>query len=161
MNLKMADLKACLESAGFDRVRTVLSSGNVVFAARVRKATDLPATLEREIEEALQRRLGRTFPTLVRSVSDLQELIERDPFTRFELSNAHKRVVTLLKTATTRRIKLPIELDGASIVAIQGREIFSTYLPSPRGPVFMSLLEKTFGKDVTTRTWETIRKVAR
>jgi len=25
-------------------------------------------------------------------------------------------------------------------------EIFSAYLPTPKGPVFMSLIEKTFGK---------------
>ncbi len=25
----------------------------------------------------------------------------------------------------------------------------------------MTLIEKTFGKDVTTRTWETVKKVAR
>ena len=42
-----------------------------------------------------------------------------------------------------------------------GREVFSAYLPSPKGPVFMALLEKTFGKDVTTRTWETVAKVTR
>ena len=32
--------------------------------------------------------------------------------------------------------------------------------PPPRPSVFMTLIEKTFGKDVTTRTWETIQKVA-
>ncbi len=30
-----------------------------------------------------------------------------------------------------------------------------------RAPVFMQLIEKTFGKDVTTRTWETLEKVAK
>jgi hypothetical protein len=40
-------------------------------------------------------------------------------------------------------------------------ELFSAYLPSPRRPVFMSLIEKTFGKELTTRTWDTVAKVAR
>ena len=44
---------------------------------------------------------------------------------------------------------------------MRGREVFTTYLPTPKGPVFMTLIEKTFGKDVTTRTWDTIKKVAR
>jgi len=52
-------------------------------------------------------------------------------------------------------------LNGARILRLQGYEVFSAYVPGPRGPVFMALIEKTFGKDVTTRTWETIRKVAR
>jgi hypothetical protein len=32
-------------------------------------------------------------------------------------------------------------------------------VPSPRGPVFMSLIKKNFGEDQTTRTWDTVRKV--
>ena len=33
MNVKMPDLKLAFEAAGFEDVRTVLSSGNVVFGA--------------------------------------------------------------------------------------------------------------------------------
>jgi uncharacterized protein (DUF1697 family) len=51
-------------------------------------------------------------------------------------------------------------LDDASILAIEGSEIFSAYIPSPRGPVFMTLIEKTFGTNVTTRTWDTVKKCA-
>jgi len=56
---------------------------------------------------------------------------------------------------------LPIERDGAHVLVHRGGEVLSAYVPGPRGPVFMSLLEKTFGKDITTRTWETVQKVAR
>jgi hypothetical protein len=42
-----------------------------------------------------------------------------------------------------------------------GREAFSAYLPSPRGPVFMRLIEERFGEEVTTRTWATVERVAR
>jgi hypothetical protein len=59
-----------------------------------------------------------------------------------------------------RRLSLPIETDGARILAVRGREVFTAYVPRPRSPVFMTLLEKTFGKEVTTRTWETVRKCA-
>jgi hypothetical protein len=56
-------------------------------------------------------------------------------------------------------LKLPIESDGARILCMRGAEVFSAYLPNPRGPVFMNLIERTFGKDVTTRTWDTVRRV--
>jgi len=39
--------------------------------------------------------------------------------------------------------------------------VFSAYMPTPKGPVFMVLLEKAFGKEVTTRTWDTVAKVTR
>ena len=50
--------------------------------------------------------------------------------------------------------------DGARILCVKGAEVFTAYLRSPRGAVFMTLIEKTFGKDVTTRTWDTVRKCA-
>jgi hypothetical protein len=54
---------------------------------------------------------------------------------------------------------LPIARDGARILALDGLQAFSAYVPGPKGPVFMALIERTFGRDVTTRTWETVRKV--
>lgn len=48
--------------------------------------------------------------------------------------------------------------DGARMLAMRGREIFTAYVSGSRGPVFVALIEKTFGKNVTTRTWETVRK---
>ena len=39
-------------------------------------------------------------------------------------------------------------------------EIFSAYVPGPKGPVFMSLIERAFGRDITTRTLDTVRKCA-
>ena len=43
---------------------------------------------------------------------------------------------------------------------MDGREIFTAYVRGPRTPVFMTLIEKTFGTNVTTRTWDTVRKCA-
>ena len=54
-----------------------------------------------------------------------------------------------------------VERDGVRILLLEGREVFSAYVRSPKGPVFMALIERTFGKDVTTRTWDTVGKVAR
>jgi hypothetical protein len=60
-------------------------------------------------------------------------------------------------------MKLPAEVAGARILAFDGREVFTVYVrdAGAKGPVFMQLIEKTFGKDVTTRTWETIQKIAK
>jgi hypothetical protein len=58
-------------------------------------------------------------------------------------------------------VTLPLEQDGARLLAVDGRELFSAYMPSPKGPVFMALIERTFGKALTTRTWDTVARVAR
>ncbi len=156
MNAKMPELKRCFEAAGFEEVRTVLASGNVVFGARAAPV----AALERKAEAAMAKGLGRTFFTIVRSTDALEEMLEADPFARFRLPKNAKRVVTFLRAPHKAKLVLPIELDGTRILAVEGREIFTAYTPSPRGAVFMKLIDKTFGKDITTRTWDTVRKCA-
>ena len=157
MNAKMPQLKAAFETAGFTDVATVLSSGNVVFNANRSSAT----TLQHKAEVAMTKRIGHDFLTIVRSIDALEELLESDPYARFKLPAKAKRIVTFLREQPSRKLKLPIEVDGARILAMKGGEILSAYVPSPKGPVFMQLIEKTFGKDVTTRTWDTVRKVAK
>jgi len=44
---------------------------------------------------------------------------------------------------------------------LEGRELFSAYLPSDKGPVFMTLIQKAIGREQTTRTWQTLEKMAR
>jgi uncharacterized protein (DUF1697 family) len=156
MNLKMADLKACLEGAGFRDVRTVLSSGNAVFIDGGEAGE-----IERKAEDAMQERLGRRFLTIVRPVDHLREILAADPYRGFRLRTGAKRIVTFLREPPRSLPRLPIEVDGARILLVAGREAFSAYLPSPRGPVFMDLIERTFGKDVTTRTWDTVARLAK
>jgi uncharacterized protein (DUF1697 family) len=154
MNAKMAELKRCFETAGFTDVRTVLSSGNVAFGARAKSDT----ALAREIEAAMAKRLGRTFYTIVRPASALRELLESDPYAAFRLPANAKRIVTFLSEPHKAKLSLPIKTDGVQILAMNGREVFTVYVPNPRGPVFMALIEKVFGVNVTTRTWDTVRK---
>ena len=157
MNAKMPELRKAFEAAGFTDVRTVLSSGNVVFSAPAAPE----AALERRAEAAMEKRLGTAFPTIVRSIEALRRMLAADPYEDFRLEPRAKRVVTFLRAKQRARPKLPLEVDDARILRVKGGQVFSAYLPSPRGAVFMVLIEKTFGREVTTRTWDTVRKVAR
>lgn len=157
MKCKMPELKKCLENAGFTNVKTVLSSGNVVFDSK--KTTE--ASLVKKIESAIKKDLGREFLTFVRSVDYLQEMIDNNPYSEFKLKAGSKRVVTFRRDKASIDLKLPIEQDGARILRLMKQELFSVYIPSPNNPAFMRLIEKSLGKDVTTRTWETVQKVAR
>jgi uncharacterized protein (DUF1697 family) len=156
MNAKMPELKRCFEGAGFTNVKTVLASGNVVFDAR--KATD--ASLQKRCELAMQAGLDRSFLTIVRSVEFLQDLLAEDPYASFKVSAQAKRVVTFLRDVPAKKLALPIERDGARILCMTEREVFTAYVTGDKGPVFMTLIEKAFGIDITTRTWDTVRKCA-
>jgi uncharacterized protein (DUF1697 family) len=156
MNAKMPALKRCFEGVGFADVKTVLSSGNVVFNARAASE----ARLERSIETAMAQHLGRSFYTIVRPVEALRDLLEADPYAAFSIPAGAKRIVSFLRAPPAAKVSLPIEVDGARILALRGREVLAVYVPGPRGPVFMRLIEKTFATNITTRTWDTVRKCA-
>lgn len=157
MNAKMSELREAFEAAGFTNVKTVLSSGNVVFDARAASET----ALERKAEAAMLKRLGRSFMTIVRSQDSLRQLLGTDPYAAFRVEKDAKRIVTFLRNAPTGKIPLPVGRDGARILARDDRSAFTVYVRTPKGPVFMTLIEETLGDEVTTRTWDTVTKVAR
>lgn len=157
VNTRMAGLQRSFEHAGFGKVHTVLSSGNVVFDARA--ATE--SALEQRAERAMQAVLGRSFYTIVRPADMLRELLRSDPFAGRGLPAGAKRVVSFLREAREPRVALPLAAEQACVLALLGREVFTAYVPGDQGPVFMKLIETAFGSDVTTRTWDTVAKCAK
>lgn len=157
-NCSMSELKRSLESAGLADVKTLLSSGNVAFTVA---RTLPPAVLQKRVEKAMKDGMGRSFPALVRTSAQLQQLVQADPFAAFELPDGVKRVVTFLRTpGAVGQVALPISQSDACILQRLGGEVLSVYLPGDKGPVFMHLLEKTFGQDITTRSWDTVAACA-
>lgn len=154
MNAKMPELKRAFENAGFGNVKTVLASGNVIFDSRAKSDT----ALARKAEKAMEAYMDRTFLTIVRSTQALQELLDADPYSEFRLPAKSKRVVTFLREAPTAKLALPIKFKDARILAVRGQEVLTSYVPSPGAPEFMRLIEKTFGTEITTRTWDTVKK---
>lgn len=156
MNLRMPDLQRALEAAGFTNVRTLLSSGNVAFDTRAGKLD----AIARRVEQAMTDTLGRSFGVFVRTSAHLQALVDAQPFSAFDLPPGAKPVITFLRRPPPANLALPIEGEGAAVVASEGHEVLSYYVPGTKGPVFMNVLERTFGKDITTRTLDTVRRSA-
>jgi uncharacterized protein (DUF1697 family) len=155
-NARMRELQRCFESAGFTNVRTVLSSGNVLFD--VRSTTE--SALERRAEAAMEHRLGRGFYTVVRPVAHLDALLASDPYASHAVAADAKRVISFLREGRAPKRPLPLAADGAAVLCLIGREAFTAYRPTDKGPVFMKLIESAFGTDVTTRTWDTVVRCA-
>ncbi|MCO6465658.1 MAG: DUF1697 domain-containing protein [Bradyrhizobiaceae bacterium] len=156
-NATMPALRSSAEAAGFTNVTTVLATGNILFDSSKKSESTLAALLEVHLRETL----SRDFPVIVRSVDYLQDMLSSKPYDGFTVHPSDKRVVTFLAKPLTQQLSFPIEQDGARILCVRGTEAFTVYTPSPNGPVFMKLLERTFGKSITTRTWDTVIKVAK
>src|SRR6476660_4824619 len=91
MNCKMQELAKAFAAAGFTDVKTVLSSGNVVFTA-----SGAERSIQRKAEAAMQDHLGKVFTAFVRPVPELQSLLEANPYSAFKLKPGAKRVITFL-----------------------------------------------------------------
>src|SRR5437868_162872 len=67
---------------------------------------------------------------IVRSVEVLNRFIASDPYAAFRLSADAKRIVTFARVAPQARSALPIEIDDARILAVNGREVIPRIGPA-------------------------------
>jgi uncharacterized protein (DUF1697 family) len=157
-NMHQAKLKGVLEALGYAQVRPVISSGNVVFESPERRAS----TLEAQMEAAWPAQLGFTSTTLVRSRRELERIVALDPFAGLD----HSKQTYLLVTFFKRRLKLPFsppfEPAGRPwrIVGAADRVIF-TVIDTTAGetPDLMGWMDKSFAKEVSSRTWKTVQRI--
>jgi uncharacterized protein (DUF1697 family) len=148
----MVELRALVESLGFDDVRTYIQSGNVLFSA---PRTPKPGLLEQAIEE----RFGLSVDVVVRSGADLRRALERDPFPDADRSKLHigfmaKRPAASAVSALDPDAFLPERF------AIVGREL---YLHLPGGMARTKLpgyVLRRLAVPTTLRNWNTVTKLA-
>lgn len=76
INIKMADLRRVFVDLGFDDVRTVLASGNVLFTSDATDAAQLKAT----VEAALRKVFGYEAWVFVLDIARLAAIVEAYPF---------------------------------------------------------------------------------
>ena len=154
----MAELKTLLTNLGCDNVKTILNSGNIVFET---KKKDI-AGLERTIELALSEHFGFPIPVIVIPQNQISELVNDDPFANVEIHKNIRLYVSFLKEPSTTKLKLPyISNDKAfTIIGLSDKFIVSVLdITTSNTPKGMEDLEKLFGKNITTRNWNTIVKI--
>lgn len=158
--IPMCALKKAFEAMGFKNVRTVLASGNVVFEQKGRKVEDLEGTISRGLAGAF----GFPVPVLLRSMRELAALVAADPFKGLVPSTDTKLYVTFLFRGRpgSSGARLPAPPKGVRIVGVRPGEVCSAVTLSAGAgtPELMAFLEKSLGRDVTTRNWQTVTKLA-
>ena len=145
---------------GFGGVQPVLASGNIIFES---PESDTDA-LAMRIEEALPQKLGFSRSVIIRSKSELEDLIDLDPFK--DLEQTHNKGAYLLVTFFRRPqpilLKLPYTPENKPYTLLGSLDdgvYGSIDLSSGKTPDYMAWLEKQFGKDITSRTPKTVRLI--
>ena len=155
----MSTLKKTLEGIGCQNVKTILASGNVVFEANKENLS----SLSKKLETTLAKTFGFSIPVLLRTKRDIEKLIKSEPFKGIKVTPNTRLYVTFL-SEKSKSMEIP-KLPGKDfrILSVTDAEVCSVLRLSPEvGTVdLMGVLEKEFGKNVTTRNWNTLTKIAK
>ncbi len=156
--LRNAAMVDVLRSAGLDDVRAVISSGNYTFRS------DGPSgrQLEDLVEAAVAEHLRAPRAAVVRNRRQIEGLTRSDVFDDEDDGPTARCNLTFLKHRARTVPDLPIVGDGYRIIAVRRQAVFSVVDTSrATTPAVMTALERTFGKEITTRTWRTVHRIAR
>jgi len=153
--IKMADLRAMFTEMGVANVKTLLATGNIAFDSE----TPVPAE---DIQAAIQKTFGFEIATMVHPQADIQALVARDPFADVTVTPETRLHVTFLPNADPLPFETPFDEGRFTIIHADDLALFTVLVSTPSSgtPDFMQFMDKTFGKLVTTRTWNTVQKIA-
>ncbi|HEU5051925.1 MAG TPA: DUF1697 domain-containing protein [Hanamia sp.] len=147
--LPMAELKALCEDAGFKKVRTYIQSGNVIFETRV---SEEKAVIK--LQNALRSKLTNPISVMIRTIEELQIIIEKNPFPSAKPSQVG--VLFLEQTVDKSIVQEFSKIETEEIVAGK-REIYIHY---PNGMGKSKLKFPKSAKDGTVRNINTVKKLA-
>ena len=154
----MIELLKEMEKLHFEKVVTLLNSGNIVFEAI---ADDLE-NREKTISEHLEKAFGFPIPTILRKSEMIYRLLSNNPFKNVILTKDIRLYVSFLRKDTETDLPLPWTSDDNSykIISKSDKTISSVLdLSISNTPKGMEVLERHFGKDITTRNWNTIKRI--
>ncbi len=149
--VKMAELRALVEEAGYADVSTLLASGNLVLDAKSKGAK-----LESELEQLIEQGLGLKTDVFVRTGAELDTIMAANPFAAFAKKQPNFLVVNFMRAKATSAEMAAMEAStttGEEIV--QGKNCLYIKFPKGQGPSKLKL-----PKLGTARNWNTVGKLA-
>lgn len=157
-NMRNEKLRSLFEELGFQNVSTVINSGNVIFDSRSKNQS----AMEAKIEKALQQKLHFSSTTFIRSQQELTQLLANNPFEKRKKSKGDYHIFTFLKHNTSLPFSLPLKTKTATLLQFNTQTLASVvHREQAKTTDFMRFLEKECGKDITTRTWQTIERIVK
>lgn len=155
----MADLRAQLTQLGCINTRTLLNTGNFVFETEQKNIQELEST----IEESLSESFGFPIPVMLIPKKEISGLVDENPFEKINVHKDTRLYVSFLKDLPKVKVNLPYFSEDKTfeIISAKDKIVLSVLdLAKSNTPKGMDDLEKLYGKNITTRNWNTIVKVA-
>ena len=156
--VRMEDLKALHTSLGLQDVASYIQSGNVVFTGEDTENAN-PAELRKRIEESFEETFGFHSDAILRSSSELDEVIARNPFAGQAGKESKWVAVVFLagRPDSAAQEALLKAYSGPEEIFFDGKEMYIYYSEGMgRSKLTNSLIEKKLKTVGTTRNLNTI-----
>lgn len=153
----MAEFRAALEALGARDVRTLLNSGNAVFASTSRS----PERLAARIADVVADRFGVRTPVIVKSKAELDAIVQGNPFPPPAAEHARFLVAFAMDPSTLDALRPVASLQHpGERFAVTPHAAYlhcvGGLLESEAGAALLGRA----GRQVTTRNWATVLKLA-
>lgn len=154
----MADLRKTFENLGFSEVTTYIQSGNVVFVGNGKSTKEF----EGEIRDAVKRRFKFDVEVLVLELTDLEDIISKNPFGERRLKEGERIYFTILsgkpvKEKVTELYKIKNDVD--EIEVIDKTAYVLCRMGYAKSLYNNGAIEKVLGLKATSRNLETMNKL--
>jgi uncharacterized protein (DUF1697 family) len=144
--VKMDALRKLHENLGFEDVRTLLQSGNVVFRAKSASA--------KRIEDAFEKQFGFRSAVILRTAKELQAAADNCPFPPDGERNPSWIAFVLFAGPPVERTTKALEAyEGPERIECAEREIYIYYADG------MGRSKLQFKSEGTVRNWNTVSKL--
>jgi uncharacterized protein (DUF1697 family) len=153
----MADLRAVIESLGYSEARTLLNSGNALFAS----GRAMKKNAAEELRAALEKKTGVSSKFTLRSADELREVVEANPL--LDIAKDHTRLFAAFVTdpADLSKIKTLLKQQWKPEVIAVGPGVVYVWCPNGLldSKAFVAV-SKALGDGHTVRNWATVMKLA-
>lgn len=156
--IKMEVLKNIFLSLGFKNVETFIQSGNVIFETSEKNIKAITA----KIEKKLHGFMNKDIKVLVRTISELEEIVKQNPFSKISANDKIKTYVFFLYEEPKNKIKIPLYSPAKDVTVFKktGLQLFISVKKTPlKASSPNDLIEKTFGVPATARNWNVVCKI--
>ena len=162
--MRMAELKATLEGAGFEAVKTVAASGNVRFEAEGDEAG-----VKERLEKLIGDKFGFEVRVVLRARDEMEAMLDGHPFNALDRKADLTRHVLLFDRDLPRNLQLEDRPGDTEVLRIDPREIYFAAYRQPNGRYTENVdevlkpLYAQLGKGVldTMRNWNTMEKMVK
>ena len=150
----MADLRHLFKNLGFQEVQTYIQSGNVIFHSFAK-----PSECEILIFEALKTKYGWEVPVLVKTASEIDNILENCPFPQEKKTKSYFVLLQSVPTSENVSITESISYPNEEFVIANSCVYLYSEFGAAKAKFSTNFFERKLKVNATARNYRTMNKL--